>query len=264
MNVLVDDVEREVTIETIVVGAGPEVILLPSALRGASDFARLQGDLATAGFRSIAVNMRGVGQSRGPDSTFELSDLADDIACVITRLCQGPAHVVGHALGNIIARATASYRPNVVRSVVVMPCGGHNLSSRPISTEVLHHFVRCHELDLPDDERRKSLSVAFFAPGNDPGSWLDGWWPGASAVSAAAQRTSPELWWRAGTVPILILQPMEDAMAAPETGRDAAAALGDRATYVEIPQCGHAILPEQPDLIAGHIISFLRARSIRA
>jgi pimeloyl-ACP methyl ester carboxylesterase len=47
-------------------------------------------------------------------------------------------------------------------------------------------------------------------------------------------------------------------MAPPEVGRDLAAALGARASYAEIPHCGHAILPEQPARVARHLVAFLR------
>jgi pimeloyl-ACP methyl ester carboxylesterase len=257
MTVLVEDSARGVTIEAIVRGKGPDVILLASALRGAADFGELQDNLAAAGFRSLALNMRGVGRSTAQTGNFSLRDLVDDVAGVIRQECRRPAHVVGHALGNIIARATASYRPEMVRSVAVMPCGGHNVGSFPVSDHVLHHFARCHKLDLSDEERRESLSVAFFAPGNDPGSWLQGWWPQASPVSAAAMGADPEEWWRAGDKPVLILHPLEDAMAPPSQGLAARDAFGERARYVEIPHCGHAILPEQPDAVARHLISFL-------
>jgi pimeloyl-ACP methyl ester carboxylesterase len=260
MSILVEDRARGVTIEAVVRGEGTDVILLASALRGAADFAEVQNRLAAEGFRSIALNMRGVGRSDGPDGDFTLRDIADDIACVIDQLCQGPAHLVGHALGNILARATASYRPEVVRSVTVMPCGGHNLGSFPVSDHVLHHFARCHQFDLSEAERRESLSVAFFAPGNDPGSWLDGWWPSAGGISAAAMKADPEEWWRAGDKPVLILHPLEDAMASPDQGLAAKAAFGSCAQYVEIPNCGHAILPEQPTIVAQAIADFVRTQ----
>ena len=47
-------------------------------------------------------------------------------------------------------------------------------------------------------------------------------------------------------------------MAPAEVGRQVAAALGGRVTYVEVARCGHAILPEQPEVIAEHLIAFLR------
>ena len=86
MSILVEDRARGVTIEAVVRGEGTDVILLASALRGAADFAEVQNRLAAEGFRSIALNMRGVGRSDGPDGDFTLRDIADDIACVIDQL----------------------------------------------------------------------------------------------------------------------------------------------------------------------------------
>jgi pimeloyl-ACP methyl ester carboxylesterase len=63
-------------------------------------------------------------------------------------------------------------------------------------------------------------------------------------------------------VPILVLQPLNDARMPVAAGRAAAAELGDRATYAEIPNAGHAILPEQPELVARHLIEFLRAHPL--
>lgn len=261
MRTMIEDRDRDVRLEVIIEGVGPDVVLLPSSMRGADDFAQLQADLSAAGFRSIAVNLRGAGKSSAPPAGLTLRAVADDVAAVIQQQCGGRAHVVGHALGNVIARATASYRPELVRSVVTMPCGGHNLSAHPVAQHVLEHFARCHDHTLPDEERKKSLSVAFFAPGSDPSSWLDGWWLGAAELGAALRRADPEEWWRAGTAPLLVIQPLNDAMASPAVGREVAAALGDRVTYVEVPDCGHAILPEQPALIAEHIVRFLRVHA---
>jgi pimeloyl-ACP methyl ester carboxylesterase len=139
-----------------------------------------------------------------------------------------------------------------------MPCGGHDLGTHPVAPEVIAAVGRCHDQTLPERDRLAALELAFFAPGHDASVWLNGWWPAAGGVAAALGRSDPEEWWRAGTVPLLIIQPLDDAMAAPEVGRQAAAALGRRATYREVPHCGHAILPEQPDAIAHHLIEFLR------
>jgi pimeloyl-ACP methyl ester carboxylesterase len=254
----VEDKDRGVVLEVLIEGAGPDVVLVPSAMRGAEDFALLQAALTDAGYRTLAVNPRGAGRSTGALDNLMLRDIADDLAFVIGERCEGPAHLVGHALGNILVRATASYRPEVAITLTVMPCGGHDLVTHPVDPEVIAAFGRCHDQTLPASERLAALQRAFFAPGNDPSVWLNGWWPAAGGVAAALARTDPEEWWRGGTVPVLIIQPLDDAMAAPEVGRQAAAALGGRATYREVPHCGHAILPEQPDAIAHHLIEFLR------
>ena len=259
---LIEDHRRGVRLEVLEQGSGPDVVLIPSAMRGAADFAHLQAALTHAGYRSLALNPRGAGRSSGPMEELTLQDVADDVALVVTSLCEGPAHLVGHALGNIAVRATASFRPEVARSVTVMPSGGHDLASRPVAPEVIEAVARCHDESLGEAERLEALRVAFFAPGNDPSVWLDGWWPASARLAGAIGRTDPELWWRGGTVPMLIIQPLDDAMASPEIGRSTAEALGDRATYVEVPNCGHAILPEQPEAIAGYIIAFLDAETL--
>jgi pimeloyl-ACP methyl ester carboxylesterase len=254
---LVEDEERGVRLEVLVAGSGPDVVLVPSAMRGASDFAHLQAALAQAGYRSLAINPRQAGRSAGPLDGLTLQDIADDIALVVERLCDGPAHLVGHALGNVCVRAAASFRPEIARTVTVMPCGGHDLAARPISPEVIAAMPRCHDESLSDAERIAALRTAFFAPGNDPSVWLSDWWPESAGIAGAIGRTDPELWWRGGDGPMLILMPLNDAMMSAEAGRATADALGDRATYVELADCGHAILPEQPEAVARHVIAFL-------
>jgi pimeloyl-ACP methyl ester carboxylesterase len=255
---IVEDASRSVRLEVLVRGEGPDVVLVPSAMRGAEDFAQLQEALAGAGFRSLAMQPRGAGRSEGEVDGLTLQDMAEDVALVVTSLCSGPAHLVGHALGNIFVRATASFRPDVTRSVSVMPAGGHNLASNRVAPGVYEAVGRCHDEHLSETERLEALNTAFFAPGNDPSVWLDGWWPASAGLAGAIGRTDPELWWRAGDGPMLVIQPMNDAMAAPEVGRTVKAALGDRVRYVEVHNCGHAILPEQLEAIAKAVIGFLR------
>src|SRR5207302_1657934 len=93
---LVEDSARGVRLEVLIQGTGPDVMLVPSAMRGASDFAHLQAALTQAGYRSLAVNPRHAGRSVGPLDSLTLQDIADDIALVVTSLCDGPAHLVGH------------------------------------------------------------------------------------------------------------------------------------------------------------------------
>ncbi|MBV1691557.1 alpha/beta hydrolase [Novosphingobium sp. G106] len=254
---LIEDAARGVRLEVLVAGEGPDVVLVPSAMRGASDFAHLQQALAAAGYRSLAVNPRNAGRSAGPLDGLTLQDIADDISLVVGRLCDGPVHLVGHALGNVCVRAAASFRPEIARSVTVMPCGGHDLAVRPVAPEVIAAMPRCHDESLSDAERIEAMRTAFFAPGNDPSVWLDGWWPQSAGVAGAIGRTDPALWWRGGEGPILIVMPLNDAMMAAEAGRATAEALGERASYVEVDNCGHAILPEQPEAVARHVIAFL-------
>ena len=247
------------SLEILVEGGVPQVVLIPSARRSADDFARLANDLREAGYGSVAVNLRGIGRSSPQVGEPTLRDVADDIAAVISAMDVGPMHVVGHAQGNIFARVTASYRPEVVRSVSLLACGGHDLAEVPPSAEVVENFERCARTDLSDRERAHSLGIVFFAPGNDPTVWLTGWWPSGD-VRHALTNTDPSEWATAGNAPVLIVQPLEDAMSPAQVGRTLHQMLGERGTYVEVPHCGHAMLPEQPEIIAREVIRFLRDR----
>jgi pimeloyl-ACP methyl ester carboxylesterase len=247
--------DRGVALEAAVTGERPRVVLVPSARRGAGDFGTLAEALHHAGFDSVAVNLRGAGHSTGPIAGLTLRDVADDIAGVIGHFGAEPVHVVGHALGNVFARATAAYRPEVVRSVSLLACGGHEPHHVQPPADILDHFERCGDNRLPEAERLHSLQVVFFAPGRDPSSWLEGWWPGGD-VRGVFENTDPSEWATAGAVPVLILQPLQDRLCPPDVGRDLLLRIGERGSYVELPDCGHAILPEQPDLVARELCAF--------
>ena len=248
-------------IEVVLTGRDRDVVLIPSAQRGAADFERLVADLLTAGHGSVAINPRGVGRSSPVERPATLRSLADDVAEVANATIDGPAHLVGHALGNVVARATAAWRPDVARSVTLLACGGHDLSAAPPSDEILRHFARCHDASLPREQRLESLGVVFFAPGNDPSSWLSGWWP-ASDVREVFDSTDPTEWWTAGDVDVLIIQPMDDPLCLPGTGHALRAAMGTRARVVEVAGCRHAILPEQPAAVASAVVAFLQDQEV--
>src|SRR5205085_571602 len=81
------------------------ISLVPSLGRGADDFADLGQRLAAAGFFALCPNPRGVAGSTGPLEPTNLYDWARDVAVVVSQLPGGSAHVVGHAWGNLVARA---------------------------------------------------------------------------------------------------------------------------------------------------------------
>jgi len=257
------DVDGGGRIEVVVTGDDPDVVLVPSAQRGAADFHRLADDLWAAGHGSAAINPRGVGASSPVPEGVTLRTVAGDVAGVAAALVDGPAHVVGHALGNVVARATAAYHPDVVRSVTLLACGGHDVATTPPPDDVLVHFDRCHRMELPDAVRIESLGRVFFAAGNDPSVWLTGWWPGAD-VRGIFDTTDPAEWYTAGAADVLIVVPLEDILCPRHVGLDLRAAIGSRARYVEVAHCGHAILPEQPEVVASEIIAFLAAQAVDA
>lgn len=248
------DARGEVRIAARVVGSGPLVVLVPSLGRGAADFDDLAQRLADAGFRAAAVDPRGIGQSRGPTDGLTLFDYAEDVAMVARGLSHKPAVFVGHALGNRVVRAVASKHPEQVSRLVLLAAGGQV----PIDPPVLKALNDVFE-PLPDDEHLAAVKLAFFAPGNDPAVWREGWNRAvARQQQAALAATPPERWTGGGSTPILIVQAADDTVAPPANADALVKAAPDRVRVTVLPKAGHAMLPEQPEAIAELLIGELK------
>jgi pimeloyl-ACP methyl ester carboxylesterase len=234
---------------------GRWVVLVPSLGRGGADFDRLSRALGLAGFRTLAFDPRGVGQSEASLGSITLHDLSADVALLIEQLDETPVHVVGHAFGNRVARCLAADRPDLVRTVTLLAAGGLIAPDEQVSAS----GARCFDLGLPVAERLEEIRCAFFAPTSDPSVWLDGWWPVAAALQTAAGRATPlDDWWTAGDAPLLVIQGLEDQIAVPANGHALKEKLGTRVRCIDLPDAGHALLPEQPQAIASEIVTFLR------
>jgi pimeloyl-ACP methyl ester carboxylesterase len=234
-------------------GDGPVVALIPSLGRGAADFDDLALRLADAGYTAAAVDPRNAGESCGGTENLTLHHYAADVAAIISEL-GGPAHVVGHAFGNRVARCLATDSPELVSTVTLLAAGGL-VEPAPENREALR---RCFRYDLPEQEHLAAVRQAFFAEGNDPSVWRGGWWGCVSAAQSMASRATPvETWWRGGVAPLLVIQGLDDVIARPENGRALRDEMPGRVTLVELESMGHAMLPEQPWAIAHHLTEFL-------
>ena len=246
----------DVTIRYRVDGQGQPVVMLPSLGRGAEDFDELANAVADAGFQAIRPQPRGVGGSEGPLADLRLDDLALDVAAVLDELELDQALIVGHAFGNRVARRLASLQAHRVTALILLACGGKVHMAKDIEPV----FLQCFDLSLPDRVRMQAVRKAFFAPGNDPSPWRTGWWRrAAEAQVGASERTPPNLWWAGGGRPILAIQGLDDVLAPPENARILKDDLGDQVTVIDAPKAGHAMLPEQPGLIAQGVASYARA-----
>ena len=246
----------EVIIECVIYGAGQTVVLLPGLGGDASAFTDLTQALADAGFRTVAINPRGVDASVGPLEQLTLHDLAADIAGVIEALDAAPAHLLGRAFGNRVARCVAADRPDLVRSVILLAAGGL-VAPDPEAQAALQRALR---QDIPEAERLEALQMALFSPASTPNlSALGTPRPAVAAAQTAASRATPLAdWWTGGTAPLLVVQGLDDRLAPPGNGRALRDQLGERVSLVEIPNAGHALLVEQPTVVTEAIIAFLR------
>jgi pimeloyl-ACP methyl ester carboxylesterase len=245
-----------VQIEVLNQGEGPLVVLLPSLGRGAEDFDDIAVRLAMAGFRVLRPQPRGIGASHGPLADITLHDYADDVAAVIEDAHGGRAFVVGHAFGNRVARLLATVRPDLVRAVALVAA---NVGRDPSPPKVREAIKASANLALPDAQRLAALQFAFFAPGHDAHAWLGGWYPDVLAAErVAGDKTPREEDYAAGHAPVLYLQPDHDPLASIDNAAEYKRALGERVTVVVIADSGHAVITEQPDIVAQALIKYAR------
>jgi pimeloyl-ACP methyl ester carboxylesterase len=244
----------DVTIDTIAEGKGPLIVLLPSRGRDSEDYDEVAAGLAKEGFRVLRPQPRGMHASKGPLKGISLHDLARDVATVIERENAGPAVIVGHAYGNWVARMTAVDHPKLVRGVVLAAAAAKKFPPR------LSQLVsKSADPAVPEAERLAAMQEIFFASGNDPRIWLNGWWAEASeAQRVAAANVKQSDWWAAGTVPLFDLQAGNDPFLPEASRNDLKTEFPDRVTVAVIPNSSHALLPEQPDAVVKAIAGWVR------
>lgn len=241
-------------VEYAVRGRGPTIYMVPSFGRGSEDFDQLAQTLAQNGYRVVCAQPRGAGRSTSEKTDLTLNDMADDAATVLRAVGGAPAVFLGHDFGQRITRTLATQHPELVKSLIMLACGGRI----PMSAEVRRAGQLCFELSLPWEIRKAAVRFAFFAPGNDPTPWKDGWYPDVSRLQRDSVATPVSAYWAAGgKVKVLVIQGLQDQSAVPENAHLFKADFPDRVQIVEIDHAAHAMLPEQPRQVAEATLKFL-------
>ena len=101
-------------------GTGPCVLLLHGFPQFWWTWRQQLVDLADAGFRAVAVDLRGYGASDKPPRGYDAPTLAADMAALVSSLGESNAMVVGNDVGGLLAWTMAANHPRVVRSLVLL------------------------------------------------------------------------------------------------------------------------------------------------
>ncbi|MFD7435483.1 alpha/beta fold hydrolase [Streptomyces sp. NPDC059861] len=166
-------------------GSGPLVLLVHGFPESWYSWRHQLPALAAAGYRAVAVDVRGYGRSSRPEAVdaYRMHHLVEDNAAVVHALGERTAVVVGHDWGAAIAADSALMRPDVFRAVGLLsvpyaPRGG------PRPSEVFT------QLGGPDQEfyvsyfQRPGRAEAEIEP--DVRGWLAGIYAALSADTMPA------------------------------------------------------------------------------
>lgn len=167
-------------------GTGPLVLLVHGFPESWYSWRHQLPALAAAGYRAVALDVRGYGRSSKPDGpdAYRMLELVEDNVAVVEALGETSAVVIGHDWGSPIAANSALVRPDVFRAVGLLsvpyaPRGG------PRPTEV---FARAGG----DDE----FYISYFQqPGRAEAEIepdVRGWLAGIYAALSADTMPGPE------------------------------------------------------------------------
>src|SRR5262245_52074341 len=115
-------------------GDGPPVLLL----HGFPDSSRLWRNqvpaLVRAGYRAIAPDLRGFGESDRPEAAedYAIARSVADVLAILDALEVPRANVVGHDWGAALAWLVAAFAPDRVERLVVLSVGHPNVRDRSI------------------------------------------------------------------------------------------------------------------------------------
>jgi pimeloyl-ACP methyl ester carboxylesterase len=131
-------------------GAGPLVLLLHGFPQSSYEYRHLVPALARAGYRAVAPDMRGYGDTSRPAriEDYALQTLGDDIAALVDALGESKAHVLGHEWGGIVAAEAALSHPDKVDRLILV-----NAAPAITLGRAIHHSRR---------QRIRSSYVLFY------------------------------------------------------------------------------------------------------
>lgn len=246
----------DVVIDAVDAGPRAGIVLLPSSLRDSLDFDPLAGFLARSGFRVLRPQPRGMARSHGPMDGLDLAVLARDVASTIDHFADGRAVIMGHAFGHFVARVADLLYPDKVRAVVMAAA-----AARSFPAGMAEALELASDPAQPESLRLEQLQRAFFAPGNDPAPWLEGWYPALRNSYRSAGSSPPkDSWWPVSHAPLLDLQGAQDPWRPPETRDELRRALGRDKVDVQVVQgASHALPVEQPEIVAAAIADWVLA-----
>src|SRR5262249_10199296 len=101
-------------------GDGPDVVLIHAVTSNLAAWTFSGTVDALAGeFRVTLYDLRGHGRSDAPPAGYSSADMADDLRRLPQHLGLGPAFLVGHSFGGVVAMHAANLYPDRIRGVVL-------------------------------------------------------------------------------------------------------------------------------------------------
>ena len=239
----------------------PTIVFVHGAGNDHSVWALQSRYFAHNGRNALAVDLPGHGRREG-DARNSIEAIADWIPALLDGAGVGAAAIVGHSMGALAAlECAARYPQRVTRLALLGPA-----APMPVAEVLLDAARR-------DDHAAFELITgwSYIATKQLGGNTMPGVWLTCNAMRLL-ERTKPGVLHAdlvacnayAGALaaaesvhcPVLVVDGARDIMAPPKNARDLIVALRD-ARVVDLPECGRAMMAEQPDAVLDALRAFL-------
>jgi len=262
-------------------GTGPAVLLLHGFPAYWADWQEQMEALARSGFRAIAVDLPGYGESEQLPRVldYRASSLAADLAGLIRALGLPRVHVVGHDWGGTLAYCLAAEHPELVDRLIVINAGHPALLKSALRRfEQLRRswYVFLFQLPwLPEwlVQRRETIALCLRSMEVRAGAFSDAdldrytlamRTPGVARAALsyyrAAFRAPSRAAFAVSQRTLVLWGERDQALSAPLLLTDLAAhAPGAR--VARFANAGHWLHHDLPEVVSRHMIEFLSVRT---
>jgi epoxide hydrolase 4 len=242
-------------------------------------------------FKVVVPDLRGYNDSDKPETGYDIDTLTQDVLGIIHNLGFSKAHIVGHDWGGMIGWNLAQKFPESLHSLSLLSAPPPGLLARSL----FNNF---------DQVRRNWYLLALQVPAvpewllqQNLASFLRDWFQ-VQAIRKAAFSSetlriyqsalsktgvlsaalnyyrnwlSPQAWFTklqeplsSIQVPTLVLWGQEDAVLSPSLAKGFERFIPNPFRFKLIPECGHWIQQEAPQLVNLELLSFLRGQRLKA
>jgi pimeloyl-ACP methyl ester carboxylesterase len=260
------------SLHVIVRGEGPPVVFAHGVTLSSRVWAKQFETFPAAGFRSIAFDGRGHGESTVGDTGHSIENLAEDVRSVLESLDLRDVVLVGHSMGGMAVQAFAVHHPDVanerVAGLVLMSTAPRTVTSdaRRVRGGLERATGAVPNLAALMRQRNLGLLMARLGFGDAPHpSHVEATRQMLAACSRAtireASRALLSFDVTAGLpsveLPTLVLVGTADILTPPRDSRQIAALLPD-ARLVELTGAGHMLMYERSEEVDRLMIDFAR------
>jgi pimeloyl-ACP methyl ester carboxylesterase len=261
------------TIHTISRGDGPVVVFCHGVTLSSRVWAKQFDSFPEAGYRAVAFDSRGHGESTVGESGHSLENLGDDLRTVLEELDVRDVVLVGHSMGGMAVQGFAVRHGEVLRErvsgIVLLSTSSRNLVSHARRVRGLTERVVGLGPDFGSFMRQRNLGLllARIGFGDDPvPSHVEATRQMLAACDKDTTREAvsalleldftddlPTL-----RIPTLVVVGTDDAVTPP---RDAEriAELVPGAELVELPGAGHMLMYERTEELDALVMDFASA-----